>query len=168
MEEGLKRSPMRISRRQFAGSGLSTLVAVKFPSMAQAQAQARQTRGGTVSAAVEKANVAVVNQFCAAVGRRDLDAAVALLADNCTYRASQTRPPAVGKEAVTAAIKGFINRVESFTVLKTVALGPVVVNERDDPFAATATAPAVNFHVAAGVFFLENGKIVEWTDYIIA
>jgi limonene-1,2-epoxide hydrolase len=52
-------------------------------------------------------------------------------------------------------------------VLNTVALGPVVVNERDDPFAATATSPAVNFHVAAGVFFLENGKIVEWTDYIM-
>lgn len=163
----MKRSPKRISRRQFAGSGLSTLVALSLPSVALAQSQAQQTRGARVSAEVEKANVAVVNQFCAAMGRRDLDAALALLADNCTYRSSQTRPPAVGKEAVTAAIKGYIDRVEAFTVLNTVALGPVVVNARDDPFAATATSPAVNFHVAAGVFFLENGKIVEWTDYIM-
>jgi limonene-1,2-epoxide hydrolase len=145
---------------------LSALAVLGLPSIALAQAQG-QTRGATVSAAVQQANVAVVNQFCAAMGRRDLTGALALLADNCTYRSIQTRPPAVGKEAVTTAIKGYIDRVQAFTVRNTVALGPVVVNERDDPFAATATAPAVNFHVAAGVFFLENGKIVEWTDYIM-
>jgi limonene-1,2-epoxide hydrolase len=155
-----------MSRRRFAGSTLSALAAFGLPSIALAQ-QERRTQGKTVSADTEKANVAVVNQFCAAMGKRDLDAALALLADNVTYRSSQTRPPNVGKEAVTAAIKGYINRVEAFTVRNTVALGPVVVNERDDPFAATATSPAVNFHVAAAVFFLENGRIVEWTDYIM-
>lgn len=49
---------------------------------------------------------------------------------------------------------------------KTVALGPLVLNERDDIIVMT-NGSARTFHVAAGLFFVENGKIVEWTDYVI-
>jgi limonene-1,2-epoxide hydrolase len=163
----MKRSTKRVSRRQFAGAGLSTLAALSLPSIERVLAQTPPVQGGTVSAAVEQANVAVVNEFCAALGRRNLDGAVAKLADNCTYRASQQRPPTVGKDAVTAAIKGFINRVDAFVVLKTVTLGPIVVHARNDVFVASANRPAATYHVAAGVFFVENGKIVEWTDYVL-
>jgi limonene-1,2-epoxide hydrolase len=121
--------------------------------------------GKSVSADVEKANVRIVNDFCAAFARKDFDKAVSLLADNCVYRPTQTRPPILSKEKVAETIKGFIGRAE-FKVLKTVVLGPLVVNERDDVI-AQANGPTRTFHVAAGVFFVENGKIVEWTDYLL-
>ena len=61
-------------------------------------------------------------------------------------------------------MRGFIDRIVAFKILRTVSLEPIVMNERDDVFGASATQPARTFHVAAGVFFVENGKIVEWTD----
>jgi limonene-1,2-epoxide hydrolase len=55
-----------------------------------------------------------------------------------------------------------------FKVLKTVTLGPIVVNQRDDIPKEPRTINGrtiSNFHVAGGVFFVDDGKIVEWTDY---
>ena len=45
-------------------------------------------------------------------------------------------------------------------------LGPIVLNERDDVI-TQANGPTRTFRVAAGLFFVENGKIVEWTDYVL-
>ena len=56
-----------------------------------------------------------------------------------------------------------------FKVLKTVTLGPIVVNQRDDIPAEPRTVNGKtidNFHVAGGMFFVNDGKIVEWTDYL--
>ena len=50
----------------------------------------------------------------------------------------------------------------------TVTLGPIVVNQRDDIVSEPRTVNGktiFNFHVAGGVFFVDDGKIVEWTDY---
>ena len=62
-----------------------------------------------------------------------------------------------------------MERVVDFKVLSTVALGPLVLNERDDIFEPSDTAQGFSgtFRVAAGLFFVENGKIVEWTDYFL-
>ena len=114
-----------------------------------------------------KANVAIVNAFCAAFARKDLTKAVSLLADNCSYRPAQTRPPILGKDKVAETIKGFLERGAEFKVLKTVALGPLVLNERDDVIVMANGKDTRTFHVAAGLFFVENGKIAEWTDYVI-
>ena len=53
-----------------------------------------------------------------------------------------------------------------FRVLRTVALGPVVVNERDDVLPGAGGQPRV-IRVHAGLFFVEDGKILEWTDYVL-
>lgn len=161
----MKRSIACVSRRSFAAGGLSALAAVGLSKLAFAQAP--PTQGRSVTPEVETANIAVVNDFCAAFDHKDLNKALSLLADNCTYRVTQARPAIVGKEKVAETLKGFMDRIVAFKVLKTVALGPIVVNERDDVFGASATQPARTFHVAAGVFFVENGKIVEWTDYVL-
>src|SRR5438552_5053691 len=45
---------------------------------------------------------------------------------------TQTTPAVVGHDAVLDRVKGFMDRGAEFKVLKTVALGPIVLNERDD------------------------------------
>ena len=52
-------------------------------------------------------------------------------------------------------------------VASAAVLGPLVLNERNDIIVTAANGPTRTFHVAAGLFFIENNKIVEWTDYVI-
>jgi limonene-1,2-epoxide hydrolase len=121
-----------------------------------------------VSAEVEKANVAVVNEFCAAFKQKDLAKITSLLADNCIYRVSQTRPPMTGPKAVADFFRPVMERGEvDFIVLKTAVIGPVVINERDDVLPASGTQPARTLKIHAGMFFVQDGKILEWTDYIV-
>ncbi len=140
-------------RRLFLSSGLAAGVA----GLAATAAAAAPT-------ATEQANIKVVNDFCAAWPRHDLDALLAFFADNGAYRMTETMEPAKGREALAARIKTIVNNVARFEVLDTWARGPMVVNERIDTF--------TNFQLKSwrgvGVFFLAGGKIVEWYDYTIA
>ena len=114
--------------------------------------------------ATEKANVQVVNAFCAAWASRDLAKITAPFADTVTYRPVETAEPIKGQAEVTARIKTFIDRVKGFDVLETFAKGPMVVNERKDYF----TSGQLKSWHGVGVFFLKDGKIVDWYDYTIA
>ena len=144
-------SNQQVSRRVFTAAGLGALAGLGIPRLAFGQTAVSQ--GRSVSSDVQQANIAVVNDFCAAFARKDLDGAVSLLADNCVYRVTHTQPPLTGKEAVIETIKGFMERVVDFKVLNTVALGPLVLNERDDIFQASETTPASTYRVAAGFVF---------------
>jgi limonene-1,2-epoxide hydrolase len=115
----------------------------------------------------EQANVKVVTDFCAAWAGHDLNKLMSFFADNCAYRVSETRDPIKGREAVTATIKGFLERVVRFEVLDTYAKGPMVFNERIDHFTPGGQMPLKSWH-GVGVFFLKDGKIVEWQDYTIS
>lgn len=160
----MKRPTCSPSRRTFATSGLTALAALGLSRLSFAQATA--STGKTVSPEVRKANVALVNDFCGAFARKDLSKIVSLLADKCTYRPTQTTPAVVGKDKVADTIKGFLDRDLVLKVLNTVAFGPLVVNERDDTLVTKDGKPRT-FRVAGGFFFVENGKIVEWTDYFL-
>jgi len=115
----------------------------------------------------EQANIKVVTEFCAAWAAHDLDKLMGFFADNCAYRVSETRDPIKGREAVTATIKGFLTNVVRFEVLDTYARGPMVFNERIDHFTPSGQMPLKSWH-GVGVFFLKDGKIVEWQDYTIS
>jgi limonene-1,2-epoxide hydrolase len=65
---------------------------------------------------------------------------------------------------LAARIKTIINNVDGFEILDTFARGPMVVNERMDRFSKFQLK---SWH-GVGVFFLKDGKIVEWYDYTIA
>jgi limonene-1,2-epoxide hydrolase len=145
---------MLTRRRALTATG--TGIAAAFASSRSAQAAAWTT--------AEKANVQIVNDFCASWPGHDLDKVMSFFADNAAYRVSETLEPVKGKEAVRARIKGFLDRVKEFEVLETVAKGPMVFNERIDRFTG---GPLKSFH-GVGVFFLKDGKIVEWYDYTIA
>jgi limonene-1,2-epoxide hydrolase len=114
--------------------------------------------------AQEKANIQVVRDFCAAWPSHDLERILAFFTDTGAYRMTETMEPAKGREALSARIKTIVNNVERFEILDTWARGPMVVNERIDRF--------TNFQLKSwhgvGVFFLRDGKIVEWYDYTIA
>jgi len=112
----------------------------------------------------EKANIQVVNDFCAAWPGHNVDRVMSFFAENCAYRVTEAQEPNKGRQAVRDRIQSFIDRVQSFDVLETFAKGPMVFNERHDHFTG---GPLKMWH-GVGVFFLKDGKIVEWYDYTIS
>lgn len=112
----------------------------------------------------ERANVTVVNDFCAAWPSHDLEKVMSFFADDGAYRMSERQEPSKGRQAVTEKIKSFLDNVVKFEVLETFARGPMVFNERIDHF---QNLNLKSWH-GVGVFFLRDGKIVEWYDYTIA
>lgn len=161
----MKRSTKRMTRRSFAACGFSALASLGVSGRALAQGQPVLRK--PIPPEVEQANVALVNAFCAAWGKKDMNTLSASLADNCTFRVNQNRPAIVGKKAVVDRLEEAVKRGVEFKVLKTVVLGPLVVNERDDVFAAAGDQPARVLRIHAGMFFVVDGKIVEWTDYSV-
>lgn len=111
----------------------------------------------------EHANVQLVSDFCAAWPSHDLAKVMDFFADHGAYRMTETTELAKGREAVTARVKTLIDHVDRFEVLDTFARGPMVVNERIDRFSNFALK---SWH-GVGVFFIQNGKIVDWYDYTI-
>jgi len=112
----------------------------------------------------EKANIQIVNDFCASWPSHDVKKITSFFADDGAYRMSERQEPAKGREAFTAKINSFATQVVKFEVLETMAKGPMVFNERIDHFSGNALK---SWH-GVGVFFLKDGKIVEWYDYTIA
>lgn len=143
--------PGDVGRRLFLSAGAAGLVGFARPASA------------AEPSAAEQANIKIVNDFCAAWPSHDLDRLLTFFAENGAYRMTETMEPAKGREALTARIKTIVNNVARFDVLDTWARGPMVVNERIDTF--------TNFQLKSwrgvGIFFLKDGKIVEWYDYTI-
>src|SRR5205807_1015435 len=93
-----------ITRREVlsAGFGLTALAAFAGPAVA-----ADMT-------ANEKANVKIVNDFCAAWPSHDLAKVMSFFAETGAYRMTETMEPAKGRDAVEARVKSIIDRVERF------------------------------------------------------
>jgi limonene-1,2-epoxide hydrolase len=114
----------------------------------------------------EAANLAIVEKFCAAWGTRDLKQITSHLADDSVYRMTETTPPIVGHEPFVAQLQPWMVSSDSieFKILETFAKGPIVVTHRIDRF-ASKTRPLT--WEGVGVFFVQNGKIKEWSDFTI-
>jgi limonene-1,2-epoxide hydrolase len=120
--------------------------------------------GAADMSTAEKANVQLVNDFCAAWPSHDPVKIMGFFAENCAYRMTETMEPSKGHDAVTNRVTTLAGTVQGFEVLDTWARGPMVVNERIDRF---RSGTLKSWH-GVGVFFLKDGKIVEWYDYTIA
>ena len=146
-----------IARRGFLTTGLAGCLGIAAGAGLPVAAAAAPTPE-------EEANIRVVNAFCAAWSEHNLDKLVGFFADTGAYRMTETMEPAKGREALTARMKSIVNNVVKFEIHDTWARGPMVINERTDSFS--------NFQLKAwhgvGVFFLKDGKIVEWYDYTIS
>jgi limonene-1,2-epoxide hydrolase len=112
----------------------------------------------------EKANVQLVKDFCASWPAHDPAKIMSFFADNCAYRMTETMEPNKGRDAVTSRVTALAGTVQGFEVLDTWARGPMVINERIDRF----TSGTLKSWHGVGVFFVKDGKIVEWYDYTIA
>jgi limonene-1,2-epoxide hydrolase len=143
-----------MNRRAFLATGAGAVAVAGFA----------RDAGAAELTAQEKANVQVVNDFCAAWSGRDLAKILSLFAADAAYRMTETVEPVKGRDAVAARIRGLVDRVERFDVLETFARGPMVINERIDRF----STGALKAWRGVGVFFLKDGKIVEWYDYTIS
>ena len=143
-----------MDRRVFltAGAGLMALVG------GAGSAQAAEPTAG------ELANVQLVNDFCAAWPSHDLERVMAFFADDGAYRMTETTELAKGRNAVSARIQTILDHVDQFEVLDTFARGPMVINERIDRFSDFT----LKTWRGVGVFFIRDGKIVDWYDYTIA
>jgi limonene-1,2-epoxide hydrolase len=145
-----------MERRTFLGTGVLGAAASALPLPAAA---AEWTDA-------EKANVRLVNEFCASWSSRDLREILSRMADDCVYRMTETTPPAIGHAGVTERLGTWLqtsDRIE-FRVLDTFAQGPIVMNWRIDRFEST-TRPLT--WEGVGVFFVKDGKVQEWSDYTI-
>ena len=151
----MKNATRRLRRRTFlttAGIGAATALGMPAPV------------GAAELTDAEKANVKVVNDFCAAWSTRDLTKIVPFLSDDCVYRMTETTPPVTGHAGVTERLGTWMQtsqRIE-FNILDTFAKGPMVITHRIDRFVST-TRPLT--WEGVGVFFVKDGRIKEWFDY---
>ena len=128
------------------------------------------TSAGPAAAAeltdTEAANVKLVTTFCAAWSTRNLANVTALMTDDAVYRMSQTTPPVTGHAGLVGQMQPWVDTSDTieFKILETLAKGPIVLNHRIDHF-ASKTRPVT--WEGVGVFYVENGKIKEWSDYTI-
>ena len=115
----------------------------------------------------EKANAKVVTDMCEAWSAPlDFARIGRFLAEDCTFRASETATPVKGRQAIIESLGKMVGSAAKakFDIVQTFARGPLVVNERFDRF--TMPNRNINWN-GVGVFYLKNGAIVEWSDYTI-
>ncbi len=119
------------------------------------------------ASAVEQANEKVVNEFCATWETMDIDKIMGFLDDKIVFRMIDNMPFVEGKQAMLDAIGPFLATRTSarFEMLRSTAIGNIVINERIDHFGKEEGADDA-FHIT-GVFLVKNGKIVEWRDYMM-
>ena len=146
-----------------AGSGLVALAATGW---ASSDAAAAELSGSALRAA-EQTHMRIVKDFCAAWSTLDVNQVGAFFADDAVYRVIETARPTVGRAAILQLIGTFLQRARKvqFQIHRLYGAGPIVLSERHDHF--TSAQGERVFHVA-GVFFVKDGKIAEWTDYVIA
>lgn len=107
--------------------------------------------------------LATVNAFMQHIESKDIDSAVALLADDVSYE-NMPIDPISGRDAVRQVLEGFLQpavHVE-WRVLREWEVGGTVINERLDRFQigdGWLELPV------AGFFQVENGLITLWRDY---
>lgn len=106
----------------------------------------------------------VVNDFIAAIGRKDQAAAMALVAEDCYY----DNVP-IGDMRGHEQMLGFLGPMfdskgpVEFEILRQTAAGNMVMNERIDKFVMKGKDIALP---VAGVFEVDDqGKISFWRDY---
>lgn len=116
----------------------------------------------------EKANVKVVNDFSAAWATGDPAAIAAHLTEDAVFRFSQDGDTVTGgREALQTQLATVFENMTNieFEVLETFAAGPLVANLRIDYI--TNTDGERNGFRVAGVFYVKDGKIIEWIDALV-
>lgn len=106
---------------------------------------------------------AVVTEFCALWAGADIEKIVEYFTEDAVYH-NIPMEPVSGKGAIRAFIEGFVGAFGGidFTIVRQVASGDVVMNERVDVFVINGAEIALP---VMGVFEVRDGKISAWRDY---
>lgn len=149
-------------RRLLLGSGLGMLAAGL-----SATAQAQDGMSGRAPTLEEQRQIDVVNSFCRAWERRDLEGVIDHFIPDFVYRMSQDTPPITGGDALREVMGPWIESSHQVTyrVLETFSRGPVVINHRIDIYHSD-TNPLT--WEGIGVFLMAGDRIREWFDYTIS
>lgn len=115
---------------------------------------------------IEKENEKLVTEFCNSWSSIDIEEITGYFDDKIVYQMFEGMPDIKGKEAFTKRIEPFFASIEKvhWDILRTYAIGNLVINERVDHFYRGDDKPDMHFPVA-GLFIIKNGKIVIWRDY---
>ena len=118
----------------------------------------------------EAANLKLAADFCANWSKAavDVDHLVATyFHPACIVRVMDSALTANGHAGTSAMLKGWLEGGRHFDlkVLKSLALGPLVIQTRQDFTYSPGAAPHVD-RIAA-VFVIADGKIREWSDYFM-
>lgn len=119
-----------------------------------------------MSTDAEQANEALVNRFCADWARRDAELLAGYFAEPFEYMMWEGGPVITTKAEFVAKLGPFLRKLKAvdWVVLRSHAMGPLVVNERIDHFYAH-DAKYDNHPRIAGLFVVRDGKIAIWRDY---
>ena len=136
--------------------------------MATLMPVAAQAASTGETARVEQANLELVGKFCRAWSRRDTDAIVALVSDDFVFQPYDNAPLTHGAAEFRAYIGPFIGTTGKidFEVLRSSAIGPVVLTERIDHIFAKQDGKETAYPVA-GVFQMVDGRIRFWYDFFM-
>jgi len=114
----------------------------------------------------EKTNLKVVNDFAAAWATGDATKVTSYLAENCVVRFLQDQEPVKGRATVLERLNaGLQNSKIEFEVHETFTVGSLVANYRTD-YITAKDGKRTAFRVG-GVFYVRDGKIVEWIDSVV-
>ena len=111
----------------------------------------------------DKSPLEIVNAFCAAWQRGDIEELMSYFAEDAIYH-NVPVAPIQGKAAIKQGFLAFASLMDGIELImvRTAATGPVVFNERIDRF--TWKGKKLDLPVA-GVFEVHNGKITVHRDY---
>lgn len=148
---------MTTNRRAFIAAGGAGAIAML--------GLAGRARAAEEMSAEETAGVKVVNDFCEAWATKDAEKIVSYMDENASFQMFEAAPIVKGREVIKGRLMAFLASSTSaeFEVLRTHAIGKIVINERIDHFVSEQGERA--FHVT-GVFYVNDGKIVHWYDYM--
>jgi uncharacterized protein len=141
-------------RRFFQSVAMGAAAVAGFPALAAA---ADWT-------ALERANVKVVNDFCAAWATGDVATITSYMTDDVMFR-NRATPPMVGRQASFDRITNVFTQYPKieFDVVESWARGPLVMDERKDWLYQPGKEKRL-IHLV-GIFVMRDGKIAEWADY---
>jgi limonene-1,2-epoxide hydrolase len=117
---------------------------------------------------IENANEELVNNFCRDWSLRDAGALHQYLADDLIYQIAPGQPLIESYEQFVNQMGAWMSGLESieWEILRSHAVGPLLLNERIDHFNAPegGKGPSMHFHIA-GHFLIQDGKIKVWKDW---
>jgi limonene-1,2-epoxide hydrolase len=115
---------------------------------------------------VEIANEDLVNRFCRDWAQQDAELLAGYFAEPFEYMMYEGGPVITSREAFISQLGPFLKKLKAvdWEVLRSHAMGPMIINERIDHFYAHDSKYDHHPRIA-GLFIVRNGRIVIWRDY---